>query len=292
MGYEREHKELVEKLWLRLSPEVASACEEEIVRLGPEALKLALTFPEPLLFPPTRRWLARLALRMPQKDVMPVLLEALAHPDWRIYQVARDAISKMGTDARDALVENLETCPSKDGRIQTLYCLHHLADPFGPQAVGDESLIAPIAKVAASDESADVRAYAITVLSRSEASEAADVIAAALDDTSEAVRLAAVAASARLGLKEAISALISMLSHTESEVRADVVRALDRIGDVSAAAVVRERLTDDNWYVRWAAVGALENLWEDDNAAALEAAADDENTVVAVAAREVLDRRG
>ncbi|HUV39647.1 MAG TPA: HEAT repeat domain-containing protein [Planctomycetota bacterium] len=291
MGYEQDDKDRVEHLWTRLSPEAVAACEREILRLGGEALKLCLTFPEPLLFARTRHWLVDIALRMPRDEALPVLLEALSHPAWQIYQIARDAIAKLGVEVKDALVANLRKGTVPGGRIQTLWCLHRLADPFGPLALGDRSLVAPIAEVAASDPAPEVRAYAVTALSRSEAGEAGDVIAKALEDASEEVRLAAMRAAGRLRLRACVPALLKMLDHDDAEVRADVVYALDRIGDVSAAPAVRERLTDESFYVRWAAVGALESLWEDANVGALEAAARDENPVVAKAAAETLARR-
>jgi HEAT repeat protein len=291
MGYNQEAKEAIDRLRPRLSPEVVEACAAEIARLGPEALKLCLTFPEPLIFAATRHWIVSIALRMPREEAVPVLLEALAHPDWRIFQIARDALAKLGTEVKDELVRNLESCRVPGGRIQTLYCLHFLADPYGPLAIGDQSLIGPIAKVAESDGSPEVRAYAIDVLSRSEAHDAEPTIAKALEDEDESVRLAAMRAAGRLRLKACVPALVQMVDHDDAEVRADVLYALDRIGDVSAAAAARERLKDESFYVRWSAVGALESLWEDANAAALEAAANDAHHVVAAAARDVLDRR-
>ena len=291
MGYDQEAKEAIDRLHAKLSPEAVEACAEEIIRLGPEALRLCMTFPEVLLFPATRHWIVSVALRMPREQALPVLLEALAHPDWRIFQIARDTIAKMGAEVKDALVEYLQTCPVPGGRVQTLYCLHRLADPFGPLAVGDRSLIAPIAKVAESDESPEVRAHAITVLSRSEADQAGDTVIGALDDDCEDVRLAAMKAAGRLALKDTVPALLRMLDHDEAEVRADVVWALDRIGDVGAASALRDCLGDEDFYVRWAAARALENLWENENVPALEAAAHDENTIVAVAALETLARK-
>ncbi len=289
--YNQDAKNAMDRLHSKLSPEVVEACAREIIRLGPEAFKLLVTFPEPLVFPATRHWIVSVALRMKREDVVPILLEALAHPDWRIFQIARDAIAKMGTEVTSDLVANLKRCTVPGGRIHTLYCLHRLADPFGPLAVGDKSLIARIAKVAGSDESAEVRAKAIEVLSRSEAHEAADTVVGALEDESEDVRLAGATAAGRLRLEKAVPSLIKMLTHEDAEVRADVVYSLDRIGDLAAAEAIRERLADDDWYVRWAAARALENLWEDENVAALESAARDENTLVAIAAIETLVRK-
>jgi len=291
MGYDQDAKDAMDRLRPRLSPETVEACAQEIIRLGPEALKLCLSFPDPLVFAATRHWIVSVALRMPRDEAVPVLLEALAHPDWRIFQIARDALAKLGTEVRDALVSHLNTCTVPGGRIQTLYCLHRLADPFGPLAVGDLTLIDPIAKVAATDASAEVRAYAIAVLSRSEAYEAADVVVRALDDPDETVRLAAMNAAGRLRLKPATSTLVAMLGHDEAEVRADVLYALDRIGEISAAPAARACLKDGDPYVRWAAVGTLETLWETENVRPLQAAVRDENTVVAVAALETLARK-
>ena len=291
MSYRQQAKDAMDRLRPHLSPETVEACASEIVRLGPEALKLCLSFPEPLVFPATRHWIVSVALRMPRDQAVPVLLEALAHPDWRIFQIARDALSKLGTEVTDALVTHLDACTVPGGRMQTLYCLHRLADPFGPLAVGDMTLIEPIAEVAASDPSPEVRACAVTVLSRSEAYEAAEVIVRALEDPDETVRLAAMNAAGRLRLKPAAERIVRMLDHDDAEVRADVLYALDRIGDVSVAPAVRDCLSDESFYVRWAAVGALESLWEDANVVALEAAARDENTVVAVAALETLARK-
>jgi len=291
MGYDQDAKNAMDRLHSKLSPEAVEACAAEIIRLGPEALKLCLTFPEPLVFPATRHWIVSVALRMKQEDALPVLLEALAHPDWRIFQIARDALTKLGPEVKDSLVQNLKTSEVPGGRIQTLYCLHRLADPFGPLAVGDGTLIAPIAEVAAEDESPEVRVMAVRVLSWSEAHGAADTIVRALADPSEAVRLEAARAAGRLRLRDAVTGLIAMLDHADPEVRADVLYALDRIGDTSAAPVARDRLTDDDWYVRWTAAKALENLWEDANAGALEAAVDDDNPIVAIAAIETLARK-
>jgi len=284
-------KQTLVRLHERLSREVAGTVADELVRLGPEALKLLLSFPEPLVLAASRHWIVAIALRMKREEAIPILLEGLSHPDWRIFQVARDTYAKMGTDGRDALVENLKSCDVVGGRKQTLYCLHRLADPFGPLAIGDRTLIAPIAEAAASDASEEVRAMAVEVLSRSEAHDAEDTIAGALEDASESVRLEAAKAAGRLGLKKAVGALVEMLDHTQAEVRADVIYSLDRIGEVKSASAVRGRLDDEDWYVRWAAAKALENLWEPENVAALKRAAEDKNPVVAVAAVETLARK-
>ena len=286
--YNHEAKEAMERLHQRMSPELIERIAEEIIKLGAGALKLALTFPEVLIYPAMRRWLARVALRMNHDEVLPVLFEGRAHPDWRIFQIARHALVPMGAEITTELVENLKTCPAPAGRVQTLYCLHRRVDPFGPLEIGDKSLIAPIAEVAESDESAEVRACAITVLSRSEAAEASATIVKALDDDSEEVRLAAAVAAGRLRLTEAVPALVKMLSHADAEVRADVVNSLDRIGRISAAPAVRKCLTDGDWYVRWTAATALRSLWEPANVDALKKCASDEHEMVAIAAAETL----
>ena len=221
-----------------------------------------------------------------------MLIDALAHPDWRIFEIARYSLARMGSSVKDALLANLTQCGKPRGRIETLWCLHQLADPFSPSGSGDASLLPHIEQAARSDDSDQVRAKAIEVLSRSEAFGAEDTIVGAIEDPSEHVRGQAVKAAGRLCLKKAIPFLIETLGHHDPEVRADVIYALDRIGEPCAAKSVRALLTDEDWYVRWCAAKALENLWEPENAAALESAANDSHRLVALAACEAAERRG
>lgn len=288
--YDDNVKQQMVRLHEKLSPEVVKAIEDEVIRLGPEALQLCLTFPEPLIYARTRHWLKEIALKMDREAVLPVLFEALAHPDWRLFQIARDALTLMGTEVRDELVDFLEHCPVATGRVQALWCIHRLADPYSPLEVGDKTLIPAIEK-ATKDESEHVRAMAVQVLSRSEAHESSKALVDALDDPSELVRRKAVDACGRLRLADAATPLLRFLDHEDPQARADAIRALDRIGDVSTAAAVRKIMKDADPYVRWSAATALENLWENANVQALREATKDEEPVVAVAALEILARK-
>ncbi|MHC4715474.1 MAG: HEAT repeat domain-containing protein [Planctomycetota bacterium] len=288
VSYDDEAKQMMVRLHERLSPEVAAELAAEVIRLGPEALKLLLRFPEPLVYAAVRRWIAGVAAQMPRDQAVPVLIEALSHPDWRIYQIARDALSAMGTEVRDTLAENLSACPSPDGRGQTLWCLHRLADPLSPLGVGDGSLVPAIAAAAAEDESETVRAAAVEALSRCEAPDAEAAIVRALEDPSDAVRLSAARAAGRLRATGAVAGLVALLEHDDPDARADVIYALDRIGDPRAAGPVCQRLADPDWYVRWAAAGALGNLPSADNVGPLRQATADPHPLVAAAAQQAL----
>ncbi len=291
MGYNDDAKQIMVRLEEKVSPEFVETVTAEVLRLGPEVFKLLLAFPETLVYAGVRRWVVRTAMTMDRDAVVPMLLEGLSHTDWRIFEICRHALARMGGDVRDALVAHLPECATANGKIQNLWCLEQLADPFSPRGSGDPSLIPCIEEVARSDDSAEARAAAICTLSRCEAYGAEDTIVAALDDPAETVRLHAARAAGRLRLKSAVPCLVKMLEHEDAEVRADVVYALDRTGDPAAAPAVRALLDDDDWYVRWAAVAALGCLWTAENADVLEAACADPNRVVSVAAREALDAR-
>ncbi|MFB3891400.1 MAG: HEAT repeat domain-containing protein [Phycisphaerae bacterium] len=299
-----EVRTLITQLHERMSPQVIEAIEREIVRLGPDALRVILFFPEALVHPPARRRLARLATEMDHAKVLPVLVEALSHPDWRIFQITADALALMGAEPRDALAANLRDCQSAVGRAHTLFCIHRLADPFHWLGIGDRTLV-PLIAGAAGDESAEVRATAVESLSKCEALAGRDeaqaeayarAVTAALDDADETVREQAVKAcgrmfDARCGdalSRPAVDRLILMLPAVAGEARADAVRALERIGDIRAAGAVRAMLGDRDPYVRWSAAVALRRLWEMGNATALAAAVNDPDPVVAAAARETL----
>ncbi len=289
MGYDEEAKQMMVRLQPRLDGKLVDDIGREVVRLGPEALELILSFPDiTSLYAGVRSWIAKRALEMELDGVLPILIKALSHPNWSINQIARDTLAQMGTDVKDALVENLASCKEPWGRHQTLLCLHRLSDPFGPMQIGDKSLIPYIENVARSDESEVVRGTAVEVLSRSEAFEAEKTIVKALGDSDEPVRRQAVKACLRLRLKKSVKPLIEMLGDAAPELRAEIIYTLDKIGDLGTAEAVRKHLTDKDWYVRWAAAKALENLWEEGNIEPLKHAAEDENQNVAVAAIETL----
>lgn len=288
MGYNDDAKQMMVRLQPNINGKLVEELEREIVRLGPEAFKLLITFPETLVYAGMRGWVAKIAMQMKRENVLPILFEALSHPDWRINQIAHRVFAMLGAEVKDLLVENLKKSENDWGRYQTILGLQRLADPFGPFSPGDKSLISHIENAAKSDESEVVRGIAIEVLSRSEAFEAEDTMVKALDDSDESVRRQAVKACRRLRLKKAVKPLIKMLEGSGPETRAEIIYTLDHIGDVKAAEAVRKMLAGSDWYVRWNAVKALENLWEEVNIEPLKRSAEDDNPNVAIAAAETL----
>jgi len=289
--YDEQAKQMMVRLAEKLPPGLGERLADEAARLGPEALRLLLRFPEPLVHAGFRRWVRTVALRMPREQAVGVLIDALAHPDWRIHEIARDGLLEIGPEAREALVKSLAECPSAGGRRQALWCLHRLAETLSPPGEGDASLIQHIERAARADPSEEVRSAAVVALSRCEGPDPAGAILAGLADPSERVRLEAAKAAGRCRLKGAVPRLVEMLAHDDAEVRGDVIYALDRTGDARAAPAVRARLADSDWYVRWAAVKALEGLWEPSNVAALRNALEDPHPLVAAAAAETLAAR-
>ena len=260
MGYDDEAKQMMVRLEEKLPTGLGDMLIEQIVPLGPEMLQLLIRFPESLVYAGVRRWVRKVARRFPREQALPIMIEALSHPDWRVFEIARDVVTWYGLDARDALIANLNDCPSPAGRLNTVYCLHRLADPLAPPGIGDASIVPHLARAAESDESPEVRAAAVIALSRCGAEGVDKPILAALTDESDTVRCEAAAAAGRLKLAGAVAAVASMLGHADPQVRADLLYALSRIGDPSATDPVAACLADTDWYVRWTAVKALQRL--------------------------------
>lgn len=290
MEYNEEAKQIMVRLHesRKITPALGEQIAQEIIRLGPEAFKLLVTWADPLVYAGLRRWVRSVALRMKREEVVPILLEAMSHPDFPVHETGMYTLWEMGTDVRDALVENLSKCEVPGGRIRTLWCLHRLADPYSSAGIGDKSVLPAMQAAAKSDPSEHVRGSAVEMLSRCEAASAEENVLAGLEDTSEHVRFHAAKSAGRMRLAKAVGAMVQMLDDKDPDVRADVVYALDQIGDAGAAKAVRKLLSDADWCVRWAAAKALENLWEDQNIEPLIQATADENSLVAVAALETL----
>src|SRR3989339_43918 len=280
-------KQMMIRIQEKTPDEVFNNIKKEMLNVGPESIKFALSFPGMLITPGIRWGVVRLALKMPEKEIIPIFMDALSTTDWRLNQMAKDIFHALGIGATDALVENLKRCKVAWGKVQTLYCLNRLADPYSTLRIGDKTLIPYIIK-AVKDQSEEVRNMAIEVLSKSEAFEAEAVIVKCISDNSKTTKLEAIKASRRLRLKKAVPELIKILKNKDPELRAEAIYALDRIGDSEKAIYIRPLLKDKDSYVRWCTVKALKSVWQDENIKALTEAVGDKDTSVAVAALEVI----
>src|SRR3989339_528264 len=228
-------KQMMIRIQEKTPDEVFNNIKKEMLNVGPESIKFALSFPGMLITPGIRWGVVRLALKMPEKEIIPIFMDALSTTDWRLNQMAKDIFHALGIGATDALVENLKRCKVAWGKVQTLYCLNRLADPYSTLRIGDKTLIPYIIK-AVKDQSEEVRNMAIEVLSKSEAFEAEAVIVKCISDNSKTTKLEAIKASRRLRLKKAVPELIKILKNKDPELRAEAIYALDRIGDSEKAA--------------------------------------------------------
>ena len=103
--YDEGAKDALDRLHSRVSPEVVETVAQEMVRLGPEALRLLLTFPEPLVFQASRHWIVSIALRMKRDEAVPVLIAGVG--DEVIWRKRRaewaEALGMIGPSAKEAI---------------------------------------------------------------------------------------------------------------------------------------------------------------------------------------------
>jgi len=247
--------------------------------LGAEALCAVLEVPTALNVPGGRRSISAELARQEPAGVIPALLKALAHEDWRPNQVASDAIGLMGEAAVPYLIENLETESAPNGRINTMLVLRRM---------GATAAAGAFAKLAREDDVAEGRAAAVEALGWLGGKESGSAVAAALEDASPLVRLKAVKAAGWLKAREAVEGTLAFARSTDAEGRAAAVYTLDRIADTRATPFVTDALKDPAPYVRWSAAVALRRLWQESCQEAIRAALADEEEPVRAAARETL----
>jgi len=227
-----EARDLFTRLGERLSPAVLEPVTAELVRLGPDALKLIFHVPQALIHPPLRRWLVPVALQMDRAAVDAGVDRGDGkNTDWRIFPDRGGHTHGHGRIRAGCPRVQAAILPHGHGEDSDALLPAPAGRPVPLLQVGDRSLI-PLIAAMLRDQSAAVRAMAVEVLSKSEAHECQAEIVAALGDSDQTVRAKAVQACGRMRLPVAVDRLVAMLPTTAGIPRAEVIYALDRIGDV------------------------------------------------------------
>ncbi len=268
---------ILEDLKIRSTEAVEAA--NELDSLGLEAMIGALEQPEVLVSPGGRRTLSKHLARQEMSAVLPSLVKAVSHGDWRPCQVACDALCLIGKEVVPALAERLlQKDIGTEGKKNIILALLRL---------GGADALKSIQKVAAEDNDADVRESAVSTLGRIGIEDEKPILLA-LQDESENVRYAAAIAAGWLRIKDAAKGILELMKELSGDRKAYAIYALDRIGDLQATPIVCESLKDTEPYVRWSAAVALRRLWREDCHDRLIEMLDDPEETVAAAASETL----
>ena len=250
---------------------------QDFFRFGAKAVDELLDNPEDFATAPVR-W----------GEVVPVLLKKLSHSDWRVYQVARDALVLRGTLVIPELSGHLHSCAEAGGRMWSIYCLYSIGRALAADSPELAAVSGALAEAAKNDSAPEVRASALGALSMLDRPEVGGVISGAFSDPSPVVLKIAADACGRRKLAGQLEHLVKLLDDDDALVREAALCALGLIGDAGAADAVCGQLKDPEWHIRWCAARALGRLWKEKCISPLDQACGDEHYMVVIAALEVL----
>jgi HEAT repeat protein len=140
----------------------------------------------------------------------------------------------------------------------------------------DDPQIVESAIALLTDESADARGMAASLLGDKGDTTAVFPLMNVLDDTSAAVRLNAVGALERLNDSRAVDYLVPLLNDEDVEVRRFTAEALGKLGDTLYLDSLIATLNDEHRYVRRSVVSALSRIKNEKSTKALMIALEDE----------------
>ncbi len=189
------------------------------------------------------------------------------------------------------------------GRIDLGALTDHLDQAGGGQKKKIVALLDRVGQALAPDllrltkhEDSKVRALALSVLAKADASQAIDALETGMTDSSPAVRRAVMKTATRYAqhhpeasaaLAKAVAARLSAKGWLE---RTDAARALGGLGKAAPVDALITALDDDFGYVREAAARSLGAIGDPRAAGALQRATDDRDPKVAAAARKSLQQ--